>query len=91
MDALILDGKIATGHLDGSVRLWSGRQKTLVYKFSNLHAEAVSSLCFNAMTFSVISVGQDHSIKLIDYKDNEVLDEQWPDNYINLKNAPQSI
>ena len=56
----MLDGIIATGHLDGSVRIWSGRQKSLIYRFINVHDDAVTSLCLNPITMTVTTVGKDH-------------------------------
>lgn len=91
MDALILDGIIATGHLDGSVRIWSGKQHSLVYRFANLHEDVVNSVWINPATYTVTSVAKDHSIKLWDYKEHEVLDHIWPDDYINIKHSSESI
>ena len=91
MDSTVLDGLVATGHSDGKVRIWSSKQFSLLWKFDNLHAEAVTSLCINPITCTVTSVSRDHSIKLIDYKSNKVLDELWPDEYWNIAHSSESI
>jgi hypothetical protein len=36
-------------------------------------------------------VGKDHSLKLSDYIEKEVLDEIWPDDYINIKHSSESV
>ena len=91
MDTLMLDWVVASGHSDGSIRVWAGRQKTLIHRFPNLHNDAVTSLVLNPINFTITSVGRDHSLKLIDYKENEVLDSQWPDNYVNINHSPHSL
>ena len=91
MDATVLDSLIATGHLDGNVRIWSSKQQSLLCKFNSLHTEAVTSLCINPNTCTVISVSKDHSIKMIDYRSNQVIDEVWSDEYSNMMHWSESI
>ena len=91
LDALILDWIVASGHSDGSVRVWSSKQFSLLWRFGNLHTEGVTSLWINPITYTITSVSKDHSIKLIDYKQNHILDEKWPDDYINIKQSSESI
>ena len=91
MDALVLEWIVVTGHSDGSVRIWSGRQYSLVYVFLNLHTDAVNSLWISPITSTIVSVGKDHSLKLSDYIEKEVLDEIWPDDYINIKHSSESV
>jgi len=85
------DKFIASGHIDGSIRLWSGKQRSLIYRFAKLHDDSVTSLCINALTSTITSVGKDHSVRLIDYRDFSILDEVWPDEYINIKHSSESI
>jgi hypothetical protein len=40
----MMDGIVASGHLDGSIRIWSGKKMSLVYRFAGLHEDAVNSL-----------------------------------------------
>lgn len=87
----MLEGIIATGHSDKSVRVWSGKNYSLIYKFTNCHADEVNSLCINPVTWAIISVGKDHSIKLLDYKEHEILDEIWPDDYVNIKHSSETV
>jgi WD40 repeat protein len=87
----MMDGIVASGHSDGSIRVWSGRRMTLIYRFANLHEDAITSLCLNPITNTITSVAKDHSLKLCDYKDYEVLDEDFPDEYVNIKHSSESI
>lgn len=91
LDALTLDWILASGHSDGSVRVWSARQYSLIWRFGNLHTDGVTSLCINPITYTITSVSKDHSIKLVDYKQNYILDEKWPDDYTNIKHSSESI
>lgn len=97
LDVAVTDKFLASGHLDGSVRLWSGKKKALIYRFENLHDDSVTSLCINSLwkgfgvSSTITTVGKDHSIRLVDYRDFEVLDEAWPDEYINIKHSSESI
>jgi len=36
-------------------------------------------------------VGKDHKVSLWDYKNQEVLDQDYPDDYINIKQSPETI
>lgn len=91
LDALMLDGIMASGHLDGSIKIWSARNMSLIYRFQSLHEDAVNSIWINPVTYTITSVAKDHSVKLWDYKENVILDEIWPDEYVNIKHSSESI
>lgn len=91
LDGLMMDGIVASGHSDGSIRVWSGRRMSLIYRFANLHNDAITSLSINPITNTITSVAKDHSLKLWDYKDYEVLDEDYPDEYVNINHSSKSI
>jgi WD40 repeat protein len=91
LDALMMDGIVASGHLDGSIRIWSGKKMSLVYRFASLHEDAVNSLWINPITYTIASVAKDHSLKLCDYRDFKILDEVFPDEYVNIKHSSESI
>jgi WD40 repeat protein len=61
-------GLIATGHLDGHVRIWALRSGELMKDLDELHTQQVTSVEFSKDGYTLLTNSRDNAVKLIDIR-----------------------
>jgi WD40 repeat protein len=64
---------IATGHKDGSIKLWDSKSKDQAGKFDEAHADPVSCIRYTPNELYLVSTSKDDSLKVWDLRKNQLL------------------
>ena len=74
---------LASGHLDGHLRMWSIRTNELIYEFKDLHEDAITSCTITPDEKAILTNSRDHSLKLIDIRNYKVVCTFEDEHYLN--------
>lgn len=79
----------ASGHNDGTVKLWTPNNKSQI-KSIQAHGDTVTSVNFSGDGRFIMTTSRDHTVKLIDIKNFEELAVFDSDYYVNGSNTSRS-
>ncbi len=69
LDIAMTDSVTATGHRDGSVKLWSIRDAKLMHEIKNVHDSLISSCQYvSSDSNQLVTSSRDQTVKLIDLR-----------------------
>ena len=90
IDVMTSESLIVSGHLDGSLRFWSGRQEHKVTEMTDLHSDAITSVNIMPNGKQIVTTSRDHSVKLIDMATYRVLSTFEHEDYLNGSNTSRA-
>jgi autophagy-related protein 16 len=68
IDLSISDSAVASGHRDGTLRIWSIRDNKIIREVKNLHDEVITGITYLPDGGQVITNSRDNTLKLVDLR-----------------------
>lgn len=87
LDNLPAETEIVSGHLDGTLRFWCGRNEEKIHEMKDVHGDAITSVTRTLDGNYVLTNSRDHTLKFIDVRKYEEVAVFENDMYINGSNT----